>query len=427
MRRTSIYKILVGVIMLIAVLTLIPKDSAYASSVSAAFDVISNRDDIQVEDMIKVELNLTADEEIGAIEAYISYDSDSLEYIAGPDCILGGEGVLRISDPGTSTYSSDRTYLLYFKALSTGKLKLSLRKNPEIYDANEGDLMSVSAEPITFEVTSGESVSSDATLESIKVGSGTLEPSFDSSIKDYTVKVAAEVEKLTISAVPTDDMATVSIDGNESLKAGQNRITINVTAADGTENKYVLYAIKEESEIADDTKTEDSEKSEDKSSDTQKEQSADSGVHKQAFYVEERDSKVVLIADTEYFVPDNAASVVVPDGFVQTSVLISGYTLTAFAPEDAQVAEYLILVLQKEGSEPGLYCYDRIEKTIQRYDVTKGASISGEKALTAEEAQQLTDGYEKSLNNLTLVIAILCAVAMILLIITIKLILKLRR
>lgn len=425
----KIFRSITGAIILLTVLCLLPATGVHAASVSASFDIVSKNTEIAVEDMIKVELNLSADVEIGAIEAYISYDSNLLEYIAGPDCILGGEGVLRISDSGTDTYSSERTYLLYFSALSKGEAKLSIRDNPEIYDANESNLMSVSSQPLKFEIKSGTKVSDDATLASLKVGDATLTPSFDPAVKDYTVKVKSDVVKLAISAEPSDELASVRIEGNDSLEAGQNRITINVTAADGTENKYVLYAVKEEAARAEEQQQEDN--TDEKTATGQDSQGSfepvDTGEHRQAFYVEERDSQVVLIADTEYAVCGDAGQVTVPDGFVQTSVLISGYTLTAFMPESERVSEYLLLVLQKEGSEPGLYCYDRIEKTIQRYDIIKGASQAGETALTAQEAQELTDGYEKSLNNLTLVIAIVCAIAMALLIVVIRLIFKLRR
>ncbi|MCR5431960.1 MAG: cadherin-like beta sandwich domain-containing protein [Lachnospiraceae bacterium] len=403
-----------------------PSERAHAASVSAAFEKVSPASDIRVEDMLKLRLSLNADTEIGAVEAYISYDSNVFEYIMGPDCILGGEGVLRISDSGTSTYSTKRDYLLYFQATAMGESKFSIRNNPEIYDAGDEEAMSVSSQPLTLTVYAGTTASSDATLSELKVGSAVLSPSFDPLIKDYNVHVENSVEKLAVSAVANDPLASVRVEGSDELKVGNNRITILVTAPDGTENKYVVYCIRDEVP-AEESEPENEEPQEEKEEETAKEKKTEETTeHRQAFYITQKDDKIMLIADTGYIMMESDAGVKIPEGYYKTSILISGYTVTAFSPVPDGTPEYLLLILCKEGSEPGLYVYDRIEKTIQRYGLsgTDRAVEKTEENKKEDISSPDPEAYEKTVSTLTTVIAVLSGVCMLLLIIVIRLVFR---
>ncbi|MCR5520831.1 MAG: cadherin-like beta sandwich domain-containing protein [Lachnospiraceae bacterium] len=416
-------KALFAVVITAVAVGLLPSGQAQAASVSAEFEKVSPTSDIRVEDMVKLELNLSADTEIGAVEAYISYNSDIFEYIMGPDCILGGEGILRISDSGTSTYSKKRNYLLYFQATAMGEGQFSIRNNPEIYDAVEEEAMSVSSQPLTLTVFAGTTASSDATLSELKVSSTVLSPSFDPQIKDYNVHVENSITKLAISAVANDPLASVRVEGADGLKVGSNRITIDVTAPDGTENKYVVYCVRDEA-----PEEEDGQEAVDGEPETErkqpvKEEPAD---HEQAFYVIQKDDRIMLIADTQYQMMETDAGVKIPEGFYKTSILISGYTVTAFSPVAEGTPEYLLLILRKEGSEPGLYIYDRIEKTVQRYGLATDKAPAEHAEEKKENSEEIPDpeAYEKTVSTLTTVIAVLSGVCMLLLIIVIRLVFR---
>ena len=402
-----------------------PSHEAQAASVTAEFNKVAPDSDVRVEDMVKLELRLNADVEIGAVELYISYNSDIFEYMMGPDCVLGGEGVLRISDSGTSTYSTKRNYLLYFQATAMGESKFSVRNNPEIYDANDEEAMSVSSQPLTVSVLAGTTASSDATLSALKVGSAVLTPSFDPQIRDYNVRVENAFDKLAVSAVANDPLASVTVEGADDLKVGSNRITVVVSAPDGTENKYVIYCVREEAPEEEKTEEPDEpEKEPEKTSNSE----ATPGKHEQAFYVTQQDDKIMLIADTQYEMMSSDEGVKIPDGFYRTSILISGYTVAAFSPVPDGTPEYLLLILRKEGSEPGLYIYDRIEKTLQRYGLTPGGETPVQEEDKADEDGEIPDkeAYDKTINTLTTVIAVLSGVCMLLIIIVIRIIFRRR-
>ena len=419
-------KAFISVVMILMItVALIPVQRAHASSVTASFTKVAPDGDIRVDDMLKLELTMNADVEIGAVELYIAYDSDVFEYITGPDCVLGGEGILRISDPGTSTFSKKRNYLMYFQAVSMGESNFRIRNNPEIYDADEGNAMSVSSQPLKLTVLAGTTASSDATLASLKVGSAVLTPSFDPDIRDYNVRVENSVLKLAVSAIANDPMASVAVEGADELKVGSNRITVLVTAPDGTENKYVVYCVRDEAPPEE--QKEEPEK-EEKETPAEKKEAVEKSGHEQAFYVTKQDEKIMLIADTQYEMMETSSGISIPEGYYKTSILISGYTVTAFSPVPEGTPEYLLLILRKEGNDPGLYVYDRMEKTLQRYGLTDTEKDVRTEEKDSSGQEEIPDkaAYEKTVNTLTTVIAVLSGVCMLLLIMIIRIVFRRR-
>lgn len=78
--------------------------------------------------------------------------------------------------------------------------------------------------------------SSDASLSSLQISPGTLSPEFSSEVDSYTASVSLDTEKLTVSAVPASDKATVALSGTD-LQDGENTVTCTVTAEDGTTSR----------------------------------------------------------------------------------------------------------------------------------------------------------------------------------------------
>ena len=82
--------------------------------------------------------------------------------------------------------------------------------------------------------------SSDATLSSLVLSSGTLSPGFIPENTDYTADVANDVSSITVTPTVTESHATVTVNGNTldaayvtiDLIVGSNPITIVVTSQD---------------------------------------------------------------------------------------------------------------------------------------------------------------------------------------------------
>ncbi|MDL2240654.1 cadherin-like beta sandwich domain-containing protein, partial [Bacteroidales bacterium OttesenSCG-928-K22] len=84
--------------------------------------------------------------------------------------------------------------------------------------------------------------SGDASLESLTISEGDLDPGFDAEIYEYNVTVDYVVTELDITAVANDDNAEVTGDtGTQQLSVGNNEFTITVTAEDEniTKNYFV--------------------------------------------------------------------------------------------------------------------------------------------------------------------------------------------
>ncbi|MDR0682685.1 MAG: InlB B-repeat-containing protein, partial [Dysgonamonadaceae bacterium] len=83
-------------------------------------------------------------------------------------------------------------------------------------------------------------LSNDATLNSLTVNTGALAPAFNPDVEDYTVIVDNGITNITIDAVVNHDSATVSGTGNKFLNLGDNNFNIQVTAENGTVKTYTV-------------------------------------------------------------------------------------------------------------------------------------------------------------------------------------------
>lgn len=418
----------------------LPGGKAHASSADIEFS--TEAESIRIGDEFTVTLAITSDVAPGEFAGYVSYDGALLEYVSGPDCAAGGEGILRIYDEALTESSYSREYLLTFRASRLGTASIAMRGTPELYEAGTGFLMSVSSNMLNLEILPDDRASSDATLAALKINPGVLSPEFETGVFEYTTAVDNGVESIIISAVANDLNATVKIEGNTGLSVGQNRVLILVTAEDGTKEKYVIYVARAKAEepetepdnpdSTDDTKedgtagepgTDDADTAKNTAPDTSGQPDAGTAAESGfVFYADGDGETIRLHTGSEYRVCANDGSIDIPEGYFKTTIVISGYTVAAYSPSEDLSSDYLLLILAKEGAAPGLYMFDRVEKTLQRYSgrISTRSSVTATGYSTLEE-QTLVDGYEKSLRNLTFVIAALCGICMLLLIITIRL------
>lgn len=86
-------------------------------------------------------------------------------------------------------------------------------------------------------------------LASLEVSVGTLNPSFDSDITEYTINLTKEVKKIEISGKTADAKAKLSGVGEKTLKPGKNTISITVTAENGATKTYTINAYLDETPL----------------------------------------------------------------------------------------------------------------------------------------------------------------------------------
>ena len=104
--------------------------------------------------------------------------------------------------------------------------------------------------PSTNNTSTTPKKSDNSNLSSIQIAEGVISPEFSKTVKEYTINVPYEVTKLSIAATPEHSKGTVTINGNDELKVGENLIEIIVTAEDSSTDKYTIKAIRAKQELS---------------------------------------------------------------------------------------------------------------------------------------------------------------------------------
>jgi hypothetical protein len=150
--------------------------------------------------------------------------------------------VTNITVTGTANHSSATvTGNVTNKTLSTGNNTVTITVTAEDGTTKK-----------TYTVTVVRAKSSDATLKSLTVSSGTLSPSFNTNTTSYTVNVANNVTNITVTGTVNHSVATITGNvTNKTLSTGNNTVTITVTAEDGTTTKtYTVTVVRAKSSDA---------------------------------------------------------------------------------------------------------------------------------------------------------------------------------
>ena len=83
--------------------------------------------------------------------------------------------------------------------------------------------------------------SADNSLKVLELSSGTLSPAFKYNTVNYTATVENSVTSVAVNARTSNDKATItSVEGNENLKVGENKIRISVKAENGVVAVYTI-------------------------------------------------------------------------------------------------------------------------------------------------------------------------------------------
>lgn len=77
-------------------------------------------------------------------------------------------------------------------------------------------------------------------LASLSLGAGTITPDFSRDVREYTVIVPNDTERITVTAAPLSAAAKVSGAGEYMLAVGVNTITLTVTAESGSSEMYTI-------------------------------------------------------------------------------------------------------------------------------------------------------------------------------------------
>ncbi len=93
-------------------------------------------------------------------------------------------------------------------------------------------------------VNEEEKKSKENNLKQLSIDIEGMTPEFNKETTQYYVVTDLNTEQIKVTAIPVDEKAIVTISGNTKLKEGENIITVNVKAEDGTTKIYYIYVNK---------------------------------------------------------------------------------------------------------------------------------------------------------------------------------------
>jgi len=173
-----------------------------------------------------------------------------------------------------------------------------------------------------------EGVSNDATITFLRLNGVSISPDFNKNITQYTAAVDRSVTDIPVSVTPSNLWAAVVINGNQNLQLGDNLITIDVTAQDSvTHVHYEILVTRKESYVPDNL-------------------------------------SIVDNKGVTYTFVDLPAELDLPEGFMQGSKVINGYSVPAFSKDGLSS---VILYLFDGTNTPAFYVYNQNLKTVVPY------------------------------------------------------------
>ena len=403
-------KVIAGVAFFSLLLFAIPVLLVQAAS--ATITLATEVEEIHVGDIVEIQLIVQADETIGDFEAFLKYDDTMFEFYSSVSCITGGAGMLRIADIGASPSQQDRVYRIFFKATAVGECEIALHERPVVYNYVDGTELSVTGFSKTFSILPSNHASSDNYLSALYIVDNldktvVLTPSFSSDIQTYAATVGYEIQDLIVSAISTDDKASVEVLGGKELFIGVNEVVITVIAEDGSEKSYTVFVRRlEETEQIEQVET--------------KEIMLESGMTAKM-----QEGTICLTQYHTYIVCERPEDFVIPDNYIETVLMINGVQITAYVNKEATEEQFLLLILQNEAEEISWYRYDRVEQTLQRvcneeYIVTQVVQ-SNDEALQKSLSQ-----YEMQQKGLIIVVSVLVGVVLSLLMVILWLCIRCR-
>ncbi len=354
--------------------------------------------DVGSEFTVTVKFSCTTGEKIGKTVVMLSYDTSAMEFLSGEPDVSGGNGAIRVIGSASGTSESSST--IHFKALKAGTSKIEVT-DYEGYDADEQllDITQLGSSAVTIKTGSTTAAASnDASLSSLQISPGTLSPQFDAQVDSYTASVSLDTEKLTVSAVPASDKATVALSGTD-LQEGENTVTCTVTAEDGTTVRtYTILVNRVEGgeSIAEG-----------------QEETAAADLEVLAELEASRTPLKIGITALP-------SDVTVPYGMKETSITIGETKVSGWVPDtQGGQPEYCIFYGVDENGTAGFYRYDLTDKTIQRYfeQTAEGNTQSLELQDVAERYNALVDDYNM-VRIALIVVSVIAVVLLILLIIS---------
>ena len=250
-------------LLLIITLFITNLPSVFAASVTVSVSTVSN---CKVNDVISVTIGVSniSGTNVAGFSGTLTVDTQYLQYQSHtansdigftasvePLTPSSSTGTFNLASYGSTGLTNNTTFFtLKFKAVKEGKTTITLsdatlsNTDGDDFESDLGVLLGPSSKLVTIggSDTSGgnnPTESNDALLKALSVDNYSLSPAFSKATTSYTITVPTALEKIKVNAMANDTKALVSGVGEVSIK-DKTKITITVTAEDGTTKTYTI-------------------------------------------------------------------------------------------------------------------------------------------------------------------------------------------
>lgn len=332
-------------------------------------------------DTVSIDVSISASSGIGGATIYVSYDPSILA-LSGSS---SNSGTAMVSFMDESTASS-QSKTITFKIIGAGTSSLNVIGDSKVIDIDM-QACSISKSSGSVKASAPASYSSDNTLSSLQISPGVLSPAFSPDVTTYTTSVGADCASLTVSAVPNDSKATVSVSGKR-MDPGFNTTTITVTAENGSKRTYTIKTTKETNSASNEnnqaTGSDSSNGSTDNNNDIPDVQDPNSeAIQEPNITVDNAEYKIVSANDEHPL----------PDGYTPTEYDYNGTKVSAGVGIDTGVTIVYLESTDGKG-ESGYYVYDSVRKTFSQFVEVSQPQFTYCILAIDEASMELPEGYD---------------------------------
>lgn len=376
----------------------------------------------------------------------VNFDPTYLQFVSGDLGYGRCEGTTVIMDK-ENMGSGNLSFSMTFKALKTGKTTINNYEN-FIVDSNE-ELMNVTPGWSTVTINAPYTASGNNNLSSLSISPGTLSPGFSAGTTSYSASVSNSTTSVAVSATAADGKARVAVWGNTGLDVGNNTITVQVTAENGSKKTYTITVNRaagstggntggnapapDDTPSPSPTATPEPQVTVTLPDDTQLPvsnqlpedvtlpkgfetsqlevdgQTIPTAVHQDGglvavylagdeghpagfYFYNEKTREVqamtpVAMSTGKLTLVDLPQELVVPQGYTSTLMELGGQQHTLLVPDDTEEPNHYIVYAMDEEGKLGLYLYDVEQESFQRYQFTQLGDAPLVLAEAAEEPQ----------------------------------------
>ena len=332
-----------------------------------------------VGDTVSIDVSISASSGIGGATIYVSYDPSILA-LSGSS---SNSGTAMVSFMDESTASS-QSKTITFKIIGAGTSSLNVIGDSKVIDI---DMQACSISKSSGSVTASApaSYSSDNTLSSLQISPGVLSPAFSPDVTTYTTSVGADCASLTVSAVPNDSKATVSVSGKR-MDPGFNTTTITVTAENGSKRTYTIKTTKE-------TNSASNENNQATGSDSSNGSTDNNIPDVQDPNSEAIQEPNITVDNAEYKIVSANDEHPLPDGYTPTEYDYNGTKVSAGVGIDTGVTIVYLESTDGKG-ESGYYVYDSVRKTFSQFVEVSQPQFTYCILAIDEASMELPEGYD---------------------------------